>query len=181
MDANIVVREATLEDRREIWEWWNDPVTRRMMKKNDVVPWEEHCAWFDGVLKDPGRILCVGFVDGEKAGNVRFDFQGEGVYEVSVNMNPQLRGRGYGPLLVGASIAYLNTVRPVTTLIAMMKKINPRSRKTFERNGFVVKEPTRDYPRMVGRFSPEEEWYSELIYGGKSDAGAFRAAASHAP
>lgn len=180
MSANVTVREAALEDRREIWEWWNDPVTRQMMKKNDLVPWEEHCAWFEGVLKDPERILCVGFVDGEKAGNVRFDFQGDGVYEVSVNVNPQLRGRGYGPLIVGASIAHLQTIRQVTKLIAMMKKANPRSRRTFERNGFVVKAPARYYPRMVGRFSPEEEWYSEWLCGGGADAGAVPAAASRA-
>ena len=150
MSANVVVREATLEDRREIWEWWNDPVTRKMMKKNDIVPWEEHCAWFDGVLNDPDRILCVGFVDSQKAGNVRFDFQGDGVYEVSVNMNPQLRGQGYGPRIVGASIDYLKTIRKGNKLIAMMKKINPRSRRTFERNGFMVQEPTHCSPRMQG-------------------------------
>ena len=169
MSANVTVRQALPEDRREIWEWWNDPVTRKVMKKNELVPWEEHCAWFEGVLKDPDRVLCVGFVDSQKAGAVRFDFQGDGVYEVSVNVNPQLRGRGYGPLIVGASIAYLKTVRPVKKLIAMMKKINPRSRRTFEANGFVVAEPAHYYPRMAGgRFVPKEEWYSELACGRES-------------
>ena len=162
MTPMVVVGEATLDDRQVIWEWWNDPVTRRMMKKHEFVPWEEHCAWFDGVLKDPNKILCVGLVDGQKIGNVRFDAQGDDVYEVSINLNPAWRGRGYGAQLLQASIAYLKGIRPVSTLIGGMKKVNLPSRKTFEKVGFVITEPNYAYPRVRGRFEPETEWYCEM-------------------
>lgn len=162
MTPTVVAREATLDDRQVIWEWWNDPVTRQMMKKHEHVPWEEHCAWFDGVLKDPNRILCVGLVDGRKIGNVRFDAQGDDVYEVSINLNPAWRGRGYGVLLLQASMACLKGVRPVSKLIGGMKKVNLASRRTFEKVGFVITEPNYTYPRVRGRFDPETEWYCEL-------------------
>lgn len=161
--ALVVVRDAALEDRQEIWEWWNDPVTRKMMKKTDSVPWEEHCAWFDGVLKDPHRVLCVGSVDGQKIGNVRFDAQGDDVYEVSINLNPAWRGQGYGAKLLQASIEHLQSTRAVSKLIGGMKKINLPSRRTFEKVGFVITEPNDAYPRVRGRFSPEEEWYVEWV------------------
>lgn len=164
MNDRIAVRPAAPEDRRDIWEWWNDPVTRAMMKKTALVPWEEHCAWFDGVLQDPNQILCVGVCNGQRIGNVRFDKQEEGVYEVSINLNPAWRGRGLGARMLEAAIAYLHTIRPVTKLIGGMKKINLASRKTFEKVGFVIGEPNYAYPRVRGRFSPEEEWYCELTW-----------------
>lgn len=161
MADKLVVREATLEDRRVIWEWWNDPVTRKMMKKNDYVSWEEHCAWFEGVLEDNERILCVGLVGSQKTGNVRFDLQADGVYEVSINLNPLFRGKSYGSQMLIESINYLKRIRSIRKLLAMMKKINIPSRRAFEKAGFVVKDSEYCYPRIVGRFSQETEWYCE--------------------
>jgi len=131
--SSVRVREAIQEDGRSIWVWWNDPVTRQMMKKNDPVPWDMHCAWFDGVLQDPNRVLCVGYLDNEKIGNVRFDKQADRVYEVSINLNPDFRGRGYGAILLKEAICYLQANRCVELLFAMLKKINIPSKKRLRK------------------------------------------------
>ena len=51
MSDNISIKKAGNKDKKMIWEWWNDPVTRKMMKKNNLVPWEEHSKWYDQFLK----------------------------------------------------------------------------------------------------------------------------------
>ncbi len=138
MSGEVTVREGTLDDSREIWQWWNDPLTRQMMRKNDPVPWEEHEPWFAGVLNDPNRILCVGLCDGEKLGVVRFDLRQPNEYEVSINLNPAQRGKGYAPQILRKSIEHLLTIRKVNKLWAGCKKINDASRKSFVRAGFVL-------------------------------------------
>src|SRR5438105_1596077 len=96
----MVVHEATLDDKEVIWHWWNDPVTRKMMKTNDHVPWEDHCKWFDRILQDNTRLLCVGRMDADKIGVVRFDLKADDIYEVSINLNPVFRGKGLAPQLL---------------------------------------------------------------------------------
>lgn len=141
--TKISIREALIDDRRVIWEWWNDPVTRSMMAKKDFVPWQEHCAWFDKVLLDESRILCLGLdVEDQKVGVVRFDLQTDrpGTYEVSINLNPEFRGRGFAPALLRAAVSYLSSVRTPEMLFANVGEIaNVPSQKTFLSAGFVAK------------------------------------------
>jgi RimJ/RimL family protein N-acetyltransferase len=150
-----------MEDISVIWDWWNDPLTRKMMKRNDPVPWEEHCAWFEGVLKDEKRILCVGLSGEEKIGVVRFDFKAEGTYEVSINLNPEFRGKGYGPKMLLAAIDHLKKMRSIKKLFAKMKKINIPSQNAFLRAGFaLVDSPECDHPGLEN-FASESEFYCE--------------------
>ena len=157
----MYVRKATDKDCRPMWEWWNDPVTRQMMKDNNPVPFESHKVWFEKAIQDPDRMLCVGEIDGVAFGIVRFLKEENGVYEVSINLNPSFRGKGYGGALMSQSIGMLKKTESVDLLFAMLKKINTPSKRTFEKNGFVFKIPEKFYPKM-NNFDPETEFYCEL-------------------
>lgn len=161
--VKISLRKACKDDCENIWLWWNDPVTRAMMKKNDPVPWEDHCKWFDKILVDDNRILLVGEIDGEAMGVVRFLQEGDGVYEVSINLAPKERGKGNGPKLLGLGLKYLKQTKSVKLAFAMLKKSNTASRRTFEKNGFIFTYPTGGYSKMA-EFEPDFEYYCELKY-----------------
>lgn len=164
MANELTVREAALEDREVMWEWWNDPVTRQMMKQNHYVPWEEHCAWFEQVLANPDKVLCMAIANSEKIGVVRFDLRAEDVYEVSINLNPGQRGRGYAPQALRRASEYVIDRRHPKKLFATLKKINIPSEKSFARAGFKYVEPTETY-RGLENFLEETELYCELIPG----------------
>lgn len=164
MANKLVVREATLEDRKALLEWHNDPLTQKMFRKNHFVDWDEHCSWFEKLLQDRNRILCVGLIDSQKIGNVRFDLRANGVHEVSINLNPKFRGKGYSSQILKESIDYLSKIRFVKKLFALVKKINIPSQKVFEKAGFIfVKDPEHYYPGME-EFSREFEVYCELNF-----------------
>lgn len=132
----LSVREATLDDRYEIWEWWNDPITREMMRQNSYVPWEDHVRWFDVVLADSDRILCVGQLPEGKVGVVRFDLRDPLEYEVSINFNPKFRGQGLAPAMLEGSINYLLSIREVKKVWAGCKARNIPSQRSFARAQF---------------------------------------------
>ena len=166
-DNNLTVREANIDDCRVVWEWWNDPLTRQMMKQNDYVEWDAHCAWFEKTLADPERILCMAVAGPEKVGVVRFDLQADGVYEVSINLNPDQRGRGYAPQALIRASEYIISQHHPRKLFATLKKLNVPSEKSFARAGFKYVRPSEDYPGLQN-FLEDTELYCELIPGAPS-------------
>lgn len=162
MAIPVQVRLAEPGDRRIIWEWWNDPLTRQMMKKNAHVPWEEHCQWYDAVLQDPNRLLFVGLVGEDKLGVIRFTLQFDRIYEVSINLSPAFRGKGYASPFLSAAIQELCNLRGPVRLVAGCKKVNLPSQKTFSRSGFTFKPIDRRYPSLHS-FDPETELFCELV------------------
>ncbi|WP_164969472.1 GNAT family N-acetyltransferase [Halarcobacter ebronensis] len=168
--GKIEVRKALEEDKEIIWKWWNDETTRKMMKQNEFVPWEDHIKWYENTLKSEKRILLMSLENQNKLGVVRFDFKESNIYEVSINLNPEYRGKGYGKLILKASLNFfLKENQEVKKLFAMFKKINVASKKTFLENGFVlVSKPDMDISG-VKKLDMETEEYSELIVNKKEE------------
>lgn len=154
---HLIAREAELRDRRDIWQWWNDPLTRKMMKQNECVAWEEHVSWFDNILVDEKRILCIGEVGEEKIGVVRFDYCAPGIYEVSINNNPNHRGKKYASPLLQKSIELLESKVELGKLFAKTKKTNIPSQKAFLGAGFTVVDAPAYEHRGLEDFSPDTE------------------------
>lgn len=161
----IFTRKAILEDRKVIWQWWNDPLTRKMMKLNEYVSWNNHVEWFDNTIKSKTRILFISIKNNQKLGVVRFDLKDNYSYEVSININPEYRGEGYGSKILKSSIdEFLKIEIKVKKLFAMFKKINIASKKTFLNNKFNLIENQNTISRDLERFDIETEEYCERIY-----------------
>jgi|GEM_PF-5587506 len=163
MEKNISVRLANTDDCIPMWEWWNDHTTRQMMKDNEYVPLESHTQWFNAAMQDSNRVLCVGELDGNAFGVVRFLKEEDDIYEVSINLNPAMRGKGLGAVFLAKSIRFLEETNKVNLLYAMLKKVNYPSKRTFEKNNFIFGEPSKAYKKMIN-FDPENEFYCELEY-----------------
>ena len=171
MKAIIITREVTLDDRRELWEWWNDPITRKMMKLNSFVPFQEHVIWFESILHSKDKKLLLSTINNQKLGVVRFDLKDKNRYEVSINLNPDFRSKGYGSKILKSSIDYfVMKTKNVNKLFAMFKKINIASEKTFKKNGFIIVENPDKNMSELKRFDNAIERYVELIINGVENA-----------
>jgi len=159
----IYTRKVTIEDKKIIWEWWNDPITRKMMKVNEVVPWETHIKWFEDTLSSESRILLVTIINDEKAGVVRFDLKDNRSYEVSINLNPKFRGKGYGSKILNKSINLFLKNHNSKKLFAKFKKQNIASRNTFIANQFIINQNPNLREKGMEDFEILNEEYCELI------------------
>ncbi len=107
---------ASDEEKALVWAWANDPMTRANSFNQDWITWEEHSEWFDAQTD-----LWIGWVP---VGSARLDDDGE----ISVNIAPEHRRRGYGAQLIRA--ASLPNSR------ARIKVTNGASIRAFEAAGY---------------------------------------------
>jgi RimJ/RimL family protein N-acetyltransferase len=155
------IRKANLLDKKEIWEWWNDPVTRQMMKQNNYVSWEEHTIWYENIMVGADKILLIAETNIDKIGVIRFDLKNNSIYEVSINLNPNFRKKGYGSKVLKLAIKFLKDKNiMITKLFAVYKKMNIASKKIFFKSNFIVKKP-KDIT-ILNKFESNKEEYCEL-------------------
>ena len=155
-DAAVAIRPATTDDARVIWEWRNDQVSRAFSSTVRPVPWEEHEAWFTDALRDPERRVLVATADGQAVGMIRFDAAGEpGTWRVSINLAPEVRGRGLARPALDAATAWLvGESGHDVTVVADVRRDNLASLRTFQAAGFAPAATSEGWVELRQRAGP---------------------------
>lgn len=134
------LRHAQAADAAVVFEWRNDPVTRAVSLSTDELDWETHKQWFSRALEDPRLVLYLAEQPGEPQliGMCRFDIDDStATAEVSINLNPQVRGlRLSQPLLNGAISKFVQDHTNLRQLTARIRTENQASRLIFQRAEF---------------------------------------------
>jgi UDP-2,4-diacetamido-2,4,6-trideoxy-beta-L-altropyranose hydrolase len=130
-------RDATDADSRLLWDWANDPETRRVSFKTGAIPWDDHLHWVRQKLKDPGCTLWIVSTAANKPlAQVRFEAQGTEAV-ISFSIATEFRGRGWASeILRRASCEYFIKSKAVT-IHAFIKPDNSTSLHVFEDAGYV--------------------------------------------
>lgn len=131
----MIVRPATPEDSRIIWEWRNDPVTISTSRSQAEVEWEGHSKWFPAKLASPGTVFIVGITDGP-LGLTRFDFLPSGVWATSVNLNPAYRGKKLSSPMLSSAMEWMKSEKDAGKFSTEIKDGNIPSIKMFGRCGY---------------------------------------------
>lgn len=124
-------------DSKLLWGWRNDPVTRQMSRTTDELPWENHQAWYAKAAIDPKKTLLLAQEQNNSVGMVRFDTMDATSAEISINLNPAIRGKGLGRRMLSAACAYAWESLKLARIYAEIKPENIPSMKLFEGIGFV--------------------------------------------
>jgi RimJ/RimL family protein N-acetyltransferase len=142
--TSLTIRPASQLDSRDLFEWRNDPQTRAVSLSMNEVLWEDHERWFTASTENPNRhiYICRAILDGaeESIGMVRFDVdQSGGDAEVSINLNPSARGKGFGARVLAKSVEQFLSDQPhVHQLTAQIRDTNEASVAIFAKVGFVL-------------------------------------------
>ncbi|KKW09365.1 MAG: GCN5-related N-acetyltransferase [Candidatus Kaiserbacteria bacterium GW2011_GWA2_49_19] len=120
--TEFVLRRATIEDAECLFNWRNDPETRKHSKNNGIINWDEHLAW---LLKSVGnyargRMLYIAeTIDGRPVGTVRADICKDDSYEISYTVAPEFRGKGVAKRMV---VQFVREIIPQKSLVAHIQK-----------------------------------------------------------
>jgi L-amino acid N-acyltransferase YncA len=135
-ESAMFVRSCEEDDINDLFAWRNDPVTREMSLNTDPVSKVAHEKWFAQKQQDTNCFLYIGEKVGEKVGVVRFDYDPYRMLaEVSINLNPLLRGKKISSPLLLSSVEAFREVR-LCPIFALVRVENVASRKLFKASGF---------------------------------------------
>ena len=131
------ITKASNNDSLDIFQWRNDPLTRQNSINTDPVSLKDHNQWFNEVLNSRNTELLIGIKDSIKVGVCRFSLNNlSNSVEVSINLNPLMRGKRISKKLLDESINYyLKTNKVILT--ATIRIDNIPSIKIFEELNFI--------------------------------------------
>lgn len=135
--VGLLARPATPADASLLLAWRNDPTTRASSRSTHKVSGAEHEAWLQRALTEPDRLLFVVHDGGRAVGTVRFDRRTAQLWEVSVTVAPQERGRGLGgSVLAAGEAAWRKTTADGAALLAHVRPQNAASLRLFLAAGY---------------------------------------------
>ncbi|WP_430474773.1 GNAT family N-acetyltransferase [Thalassospira lucentensis] len=135
-EKKMFIRSCDEHDSEDLFAWRNDPLTREMSLSTDLVSKAVHERWFANKCSDPNCSLYIGEKGGEKTGVVRFDYDPAKILaEVSINLNPQFRGKRISVPFLLVSIEAFHKVRDCP-IYACVRDENVASCKLFSKAGF---------------------------------------------
>ena len=151
VNTNLLIKEANELHSHLIWEWRNDKKTRSLSRSGRKISWAEHQKWFKKILTSKNSFLYIGISDksnNEKPiGVIRFDsidFD-KNHYEVSINIAPKSRGKGFGKLLLKAGTnKFKNDVFKCNRIYAEVISNNLTSANLFSAAGYSLQNSSKD-------------------------------------
>lgn len=132
------IREANLDDSKDILNWRNNEDTRKMSKNSNVIDIQTHDKWFTSVLNQKDNFMYIAENNIGKIGMCRIQNTQDNNYEVSINLNPRFRGCHYSERVLKHTLDKTKLkLQPNCILIAYIRNINVASKIIFEKCGFV--------------------------------------------
>ena len=141
----MVIRLVNNYDLDDLFEWRNDSLTRLMSLNSKKISKKEHEIWFRDLLLNEDSVTIIGLNEDQKIGVCRFFFDKKNnVSEVSINLNPQMRGKNMSLFFLEMAIKnYMN--QRACDLMATIKNNNFASKKIFEKCGFQLAKQYKNY------------------------------------
>lgn len=137
---NLRVRPATEDDCRLLFDWANEPGVRNASFRTEKIEWADHSIWFLKNLNNPNSHILIFEVDGEAAGQIRFEKNSfENNLLISFSLDKKFRGKSLGKDIVEKGINYLvDKISAPILCVAYVKKENIPSQKAFLKNEFLL-------------------------------------------
>ena len=148
----ILIRTASVDDSRDLFDWRNDDETRSASISQAVVTWAEHEAWLSQSLREPARRIYIAMLMDStdtlsSVGMCRFDLLAdENSAEVSINLNPAYRRRRLALSVLQAAIdRFLADSNTTVRLTATIRSSNAASTRIFTELGFALTTSSGDF------------------------------------
>mgnify|MGYP002034814466 CR=1 FL=1 len=145
--SNITLINAEARDSKLILKWRNDPLSREMFRGSHEISFEEHNSWYQKALQNCQIKILIAVNNNRKVGVIRLNFNDiNDVAEVSINLNPDFRGMGFGLEILKNCTKYIErNFKKCSELTAEVKKVNGSSIKIFTNAGYKLVKETKEY------------------------------------
>lgn len=137
MESAVTLRPATMEDAKMVFCWRNDPFIVSRGTSQRTVAWDEHLQWFYETVSGSERKMWIVLVNGEPAGQVRFDRVHQDRCTISAYLLREFTGHGWGVEAIRGGCDTLFSEWPGEEIVACVREDNASARVGFRKAGFV--------------------------------------------
>ena len=149
--SEFTIRRAGLGDALLLWQWANDPLTRRNSFSRAAISGIEHQAWCAKKFAAPDCRLWIMQIGDLPVAQIRYDrvVSDIGVAaDISFSVAPGFRGRQLGTRLLEATAPLATGELAADSIQAVALQGNEASRRVFLKAGFVAAEARRPDGRL---------------------------------
>lgn len=127
----LYLRSVTMEDKKILYEWRNDPICRKNSMKIEGIEYDSHCIWLMNKLNSDECSMFICMKEDEPVGQIRIDCEGD-IGKISYCVASNFRGKGYGKRMLALMEHDKRLPEKTTKLYAVVKRDNIASQKCFE-------------------------------------------------
>lgn len=128
----VVLKHATNEDIRQVYEWQCLDETRRYSLNPKIPTWEEHKRWMKNKLKSQKDFFYIVCYDAQQVGVVRLDNVSSSSFVISIFIAPKYHGNG----IAKRALASIDWLHPSIEVSATVLKENIASQALFKAAGY---------------------------------------------
>lgn len=136
MGAQWSARLASIDDEQLLLTWANDPTTRLNSFSPEAISISAHHAWFEKRLRNRDASHLYIIESTAPVGQVRFDLNDKGEWEIDYSIAAEFRGKGCGKLILSTALHAFRKLHPVGILVGKVKIKNTPSCRIFEALSF---------------------------------------------
>jgi len=103
---DLKFRIATMADAKLLFQWRNDPETRKQCHTTGNIYYDNHLSWLEKSLVNANREIRIVELNGVAVGHIRLD-KAVDRYELTWSVAPNARGKGIGKSMLKATLATL--------------------------------------------------------------------------
>jgi RimJ/RimL family protein N-acetyltransferase len=135
INRNIILRQATEEDKVITFEWANNSSIREYSVNKNTIKYEDHLTWFLNKIKSDNCLYLIAEIDKTPIGSIRFDIE-ESSALISYLLDPKYHGKGIGRILLFEGVKRLLQNSTIKKISGMVFKDNIASMKAFSNLGY---------------------------------------------
>ena len=132
------LRLAANHDAALLWEWANDPVTRKNSFDPAAISWKTHTVWFTEKLASPNCRIWILELAMIPAGQIRYERSGADTAQISFSVAQGFRGKRLGTLLLQATPSLAGRELGVSCVEGVTFIENLASQRAFFKAGFAA-------------------------------------------
>ena len=132
----LKLREIEPTDIDLLFEWANDPLTRKNSFHSDMIQYEDHKKWFSRMISDDSVLQYIMMENEIPVGQIRLNLEAEKA-EIGYSIAAEYRGRGYGHKILQLIKGEIRNKHPeIRKLVARVKPDNEASNRLFISEGY---------------------------------------------
>ena len=132
------LRAASQEDVLLLWQWANDPVTRRNSSAPEPISWAVHEAWYAEKIASPDTRFWILECRHVPVGQIRYDRTDADTAQINFSIAPAYRGRSLGTQLLRLTEDLAGQELGVRAVEGITFVENRASNHAFVKAGFEV-------------------------------------------